>query len=47
MQLENINLHSQICFKSKSKIIKSADQARKKLFEQYNSTLTEGNYLII
>jgi hypothetical protein len=47
MQLENIKLHSQICFKSKSKIIKSADQARKKLFEQYNSTISEGNHLII
>lgn len=45
IDLSSINLFSQVCFKSNSKIIKSGDQARKKIFSQYNSDFNEGNYI--
>jgi hypothetical protein len=45
IDLSTTKLFSQICFKSKSKIIKTGDQARKKIFSQYNSDFTEGNYI--
>lgn len=45
IDLSTTNLFSQICFKSKSRIIKTGDQARKKIFSQYNSDFTEGNYI--
>lgn len=47
IDLSSINLFSQICFKSNSRIIKTGDQARKKIFSQYNSDFTEGNYISI
>jgi hypothetical protein len=46
IDLSSINLFSQICFKSNSRIIKTGDQARKKIFSQYNSDFTEGNHII-
>ncbi len=45
IDLSSKNLFSQICFKSNSRIIKTGDQARKKIFSQYNSDFTEGNYI--
>jgi hypothetical protein len=45
MELTTITIFSQICFKSKSKIIKTGDQARKVLFKQYDSEFSESNYI--
>lgn len=45
IDLSNTQLFSQICFKSNSRIIKTGDQARKKIFSQYNSDFTQGNYI--
>jgi hypothetical protein len=45
IDLDSITIISQICFQSKSKIVKAGDQARKKVFKQYNSDFTEGNYI--
>jgi hypothetical protein len=46
IDLSSTKLFSQVCFKSNSKIIKSGDQARKKIFSQYNSDFTEGNHIV-
>lgn len=45
INLDSISIFSQICFQSKSKIIKTGDQARKVLFKQYNSEFSEGNLI--
>jgi hypothetical protein len=45
MEFSSITVFSQICFKSKSKIIKTGDQARKVLFKQYDSEFSESNYI--
>ncbi len=45
IDLSSTTIFSQICFKSKSRIIKTGDQARKILFNQYNSEYREGNYI--
>ncbi|MFH6994736.1 hypothetical protein [Flavobacterium sp. FlaQc-48] len=45
IELDSINIFSQICFQSKSKIVKAGDQARKVLFKQYNSEFSEGNLI--
>lgn len=46
IDLSTTQLFSQICFKSNSRIIKTGDQTRKKIFKQYNSDFTEGNYIL-
>lgn len=46
IEMESITIFSQICFQSKSKIVKAGDQARKVLFKQYNSEFSEGNLII-
>lgn len=46
IDLSKTKLFSQVCFKSNSKIIKSGDQARKKIFSQYNSDFIEGNHIV-
>nr|WP_315158679.1 hypothetical protein [uncultured Flavobacterium sp.] len=46
MELTAVTIFSKICFKSKSKIIKSGDQARKVLFKQFDSEFTEANHII-
>ena len=45
IELDSVNIFSQICFQSKSKIVKAGDQARKVLFKQYNSEFSEGNLI--
>jgi hypothetical protein len=45
IDLSSLNISSQVCFKSNSRIINTGDQARKKTFKQYNSEFTEGNYI--
>ncbi|MFC7774191.1 hypothetical protein [Flavobacterium sp. GCM10027622] len=46
IDLTTLNLHALICFKSKAKIIKSGDQARKALFkETYNADYFEANLI--
>lgn len=45
IDLNSLSIFSQICFQSKSKVIKAGDQARKVLFKQYNSEFTEGNLI--
>ena len=45
IDLDSISIFSQICFQSKSKIVKAGDQARKVLFKQYNSEFSEGNLI--
>ena len=45
INLDSISIFSQICFQSKSKIVKAGDQARKVLFKQYNSEFSEGNLI--
>ena len=45
IDLSELTIFCQICFKSNSRIIKTGDQARKILFRQYNSEYTEGNYI--
>lgn len=45
IDLNSIRIFSQICFQSKSKIVKAGDQARKVLFKQYNSEFSEGNLI--
>jgi hypothetical protein len=46
IDLSSTRLYSQVCFKSNSRIIKTGDQARKKIFSEYNSDFTEGNYIV-
>lgn len=45
VDLDSVSIFSQICFQSKSRIIKAGDQARKVLFKQYNSEFSEGNLI--
>ena len=45
IDLNSISIFSQICFQSKSRVIKAGDQARKVLFKQYNSEFSEGNLI--
>lgn len=45
IDLDSISIFSQVCFQSKSRVIKAGDQARKVLFKQYNSEFSEGNYI--
>lgn len=45
IELDSITIISQICFQSKSKIVKAGDQARKVLFKQYDSEFFESNYI--
>jgi len=45
IELDSISIFSQICFQSKSKIVKTGDQARKVLFKQYNSEFSESNLI--
>ncbi|SNR51872.1 hypothetical protein [Flavobacterium sp. ov086] len=45
IELDSVKIFSQICFQSKSKIVKAGDQARKVLFKQYNSEFSEGNLI--
>lgn len=45
IDLDSISIFSQICFQSKSRVIKAGDQARKVLFKQYNSEFSEGNLI--
>ncbi|CAD0001998.1 hypothetical protein [Flavobacterium salmonis] len=45
IDLSSFSIFSQICFKSKSRVIKAGDQARKVLFKQYNSEFSEGNFI--
>lgn len=46
VDLTTTKLFCQICFKSKSRIINTGDLVRKKIFRQYNSDFTEGNYIL-
>ena len=45
IDLNSLSIFSQICFQSKSRVIKAGDQARKVLFKQYNSEFSEGNFI--
>lgn len=45
IDLSKFSILSQICFQSKSRVIKAGDQARKVLFRQYNSDFSEGNLI--
>ncbi|MFB9110231.1 hypothetical protein [Flavobacterium gyeonganense] len=45
IDLNSFSIFSQICFQSKSRVIKAGDQARKVLFKQYNSEFSEGNFI--
>lgn len=45
IDLNSLSILSQICFQSKSRVIKAGDQARKVLFKQYNSEFSEGNFI--
>ncbi|MDY0987217.1 hypothetical protein SOM12_07310 [Flavobacterium sp. CFBP9031] len=45
INLNSLSIFSQICFQSKSRVIKAGDQARKVLFKQYNSEFSEGNFI--
>jgi hypothetical protein len=45
IDLNSLSIFSQICFQSKSKVIKAGDQARKVLFKQYHSEFSEGNLI--
>ncbi|KAF2510203.1 hypothetical protein EYY60_11885 [Flavobacterium zhairuonense] len=45
IDLSTFSIFSQICFQSKSRVIKAGDQARKVLFKQYNSEFSEGNLI--
>lgn len=45
IDLSSVSIFSQICFQSKSRVIKAGDQARKVLFKQYNSEFSEGNFI--
>jgi len=45
IDLNSISIFSQICFQSKSRVIKAGDQARKVLFKKYNSEFSEGNLI--
>lgn len=46
IDLSSIKLFSQVCFKSNSRIIKTGNQARKKMFSEYNSDFIEGNHIV-